>query len=228
MNIAIPITANNMSDALRDMDEAAKLADIIELRIDYMRHPCLEKLIRHNNIPKIVTNRIDREGGFFEGSEEQRIDYLREAIEIGAAYVDIELDYFQPLEKKGTELIISHHNFNELPKNMETLFARALDKGADIVKIAAKANTFNDSLRMLEFTAKSSHPVIGVCMGPEGIVTRILGPEYGSYLTFASLPGKPSAPGQINVNQLQSAYLKYKEKALTVGGLKELFYEPTY
>ncbi|HHT9130735.1 MAG TPA: type I 3-dehydroquinate dehydratase, partial [Candidatus Brocadiaceae bacterium] len=35
--ICIPITANNLEDALKDMEEASKFADIIELRLDYIK-----------------------------------------------------------------------------------------------------------------------------------------------------------------------------------------------
>lgn len=35
--ICIPITANNLDDALRDMAEASKFADIIEVRLDYIK-----------------------------------------------------------------------------------------------------------------------------------------------------------------------------------------------
>ena len=72
MRIAVPIIAKTMDDALRDMDRAEKVgADIIELRIDYMYSPNLEKLLNHNDIPKIVTNRYKEEGGHFKGSEEE-------------------------------------------------------------------------------------------------------------------------------------------------------------
>ena len=63
MRIAIPITAESMDEALRDMDKAAKVADIIELRLDYMSNPNLEILLGHSQTPKIVTNRTQCEGG---------------------------------------------------------------------------------------------------------------------------------------------------------------------
>lgn len=209
MKIAIPITAQTMDEALRDIDHASEFADIIELRIDYLQNPELDRLIRNCSKPVIVTNRTKLEGGKFTGSEEQRIASLQEAIDLGAAYIDIEADYFQPLNKKSTTIIVSHHNFEQTP-DLDTLTQKFSDKNADIVKIATKARTYEDSLRMLQFISKykqSGQEIIGICMGQEGIITRILGPLYGSYLTFASLDqGKASAPGQLTVRELRAAW----------------------
>ena len=44
--------------------------------------------------------------------------------------------------------------------------------------------------------------MIALCMGEKGIVSRIAGKKFGSYLTFASL-AKVSAPGQITAADLK-------------------------
>ncbi len=208
MRIAIPITASSMDEALRDMDRASEVADIIELRIDYMSNPNLERLLGHSETPKIVTNRTKHEGGGrFEGLEERRIAYLQEAINLGVEYVDIELCYYHPLETGSTKLIISHHNFERTPENLEEIYQKIVSKGTDIVKIATKAQNYKDSLRMLNLISNSDKDIIGICMGQEGIITRVLGPVYGGYLTFASLgEGKSSAKGQLTVNELRSTW----------------------
>src|SRR3989344_3078545 len=123
MRIAIPIIAESMDEALRDMDKAAEVADIIELRIDYMCTPNLERLLKHSQTPKIVTNRTKYERGRFQGSEECRIAYLQEAIALGAEYVDIELDHYHSLERENTKLIVSHHNFEETP-DLDEIYQR--------------------------------------------------------------------------------------------------------
>jgi len=214
--IAVPIIGPSMCDALLDIDEAAKLAvDIIELRIDCITHPDLEILLRHSNIPKIVTNRIKAEGGKFEGSETKRIGILQDAIYLCAEYVDIELNHFSKKlyfsSDNKTKLIVSNHNFERTPDNLEEIYEKIAGVGADIVKIATMARTYDDTLRMLEFVkkvSKNDQGIIGICMGQEGVKTRIYGPVYGSYLTFASLPGKPSAPGQLTVEELRDCWKK--------------------
>ena len=44
-------------------------------------------------------------------------------------------------------------------------------------------------------------------MGSLGIPTRVLGPVYGSYLTYAALArGNESAPGQLTIKELKEAW----------------------
>ena len=53
-------------------------------------------------------------------------------------------------------------------------------------------------------SASANGDIIGICMGEFGSPTRVLGPLYGGYLTFASLgEGKASAPGQLTVEDLK-------------------------
>jgi 3-dehydroquinate dehydratase/shikimate dehydrogenase len=209
MKIAVPITAATMDEALRDIDKASEVADIIELRLDFMSNPNLERLLGHTTTPKIVTNRTKLEGGRFSGSEEERISYLKEAVSLGAEYVDIESDYFQAFDRGRSKLIVSHHNFDRTPSNrrLRDVYDCILEKNPDIIKIATKADNYRDSIRMLNLVLEADISMIGICMGQYGIITRVLGPIYGSYLTFASLEeGKSSAPGQLSVAELKSAW----------------------
>jgi 3-dehydroquinate dehydratase/shikimate dehydrogenase len=205
MRIAVSITAESLDEALRDMDEAEQAgADIIELRIDFMRNPNIERLLGHNGVPKIVTNRVYQEGGRFKGSEDERIAALRQAIALGAEYVDIELEYFQPLQRRDTKLIVSYHNFDETPRYLLDIYSKIAKKCPDIIKIATMANSCKDSLRMLNMVSNADRDVIGICMGQEGGITRLFGPLVGGYLTFASLNDeKAAAPGQISIYNLR-------------------------
>ena len=107
----------------------------------------------------------------------------------------------------NTKLIISHHNFDETPRNLEDIYQRIAGKNPDIVKIATKANSYNDSLRMLNLISGADKDIVGICMGQQGMITRVYGPVVGGYLTFASLgEGKSSAPGQMNVDELRQTW----------------------
>ena len=88
--ICIPIVSANMSRALADIAAAEVIADIIELRVDLLDQPDLPALLKAASKPCIVTNRTKMEGGQFKGSEEQRVLLLRQAIDAGADYIDIE------------------------------------------------------------------------------------------------------------------------------------------
>ncbi|MFC1728625.1 type I 3-dehydroquinate dehydratase [Nanoarchaeota archaeon] len=171
MKIAIPVIAKTLDGALFDMDCAAEEADIVELRIDFMKDVNLQRLVDHASYPLIVTNRTSKEGGMFEGPEKERIAALQMAIELGAEYVDIESDYFYDLKRGSTKLIVSKHNFNETP-DLYTLHGEIIQKKPDIIKIATKANDYSDCMRMLKIINNVNRQIIGVCMGEAGPVTK--------------------------------------------------------
>ena len=50
-------------------------------------------------------------------------------------------------------------------------------------------------------------PTIALAMGERGLISRLLAPKYGGYLTFGSLSsGKESAPGQPTIAQLRDLF----------------------
>src|SRR5205085_7813874 len=62
---------------------------------------------------------------------------------------------------------------------------------------------------MMKFMEKhgDKHSVIGMCMGEQGIISRVLGVRAGSVFTFASAgPGEETAPGQITARELKETY----------------------
>ena len=77
--------------------------------------------------------------------------------------------------------------------------------GADILKLAVMPQTTEDLLTLLtvckDASRASNHPVVAISMGGLGLESRICGEAFGSAMTFGCL-GKPSAPGQMEVEQL--------------------------
>ncbi|MCF6154188.1 MAG: shikimate dehydrogenase [Candidatus Brocadia sp.] len=213
--ICIPIIANNIDDVLRDMAEASQTADIIELRLDYIKNPDLKRIFERRTKPVIVTNRPVREGGRFDGSEEERIALLKLAIQLQADFVDVEHDSIQYISRdtelrvptNKTKLIISYHNFRETPGDLTAIYQKLSQYGADIVKIVTYANNITDNIKIYRLLQQARAPLISFCMGEYGIISRILYKKFGSYLTFASLQkGKESAPGQISIQELLHTY----------------------
>ncbi len=195
--ICIPILSDT---AIEDIKKANKIADIIELRLDLISKPDIKKLIESAEKPVIVTNR----------AKNNKLESLKKAADLGADYVDIEIDadYKQVIEnKKDSKVIVSYHNFDETPSNLDEICNNLVSTDADIIKIATKANKLSDNLRILKLIKKSKKPIIAMCMGQLGEISRILAPLYGSYLTFASLEkGKESAEGQIPAETLRGIY----------------------
>lgn len=224
--ICIPVIANNLDDVLRDIAETSMVADIIEVRLDYLKNPDLKRILEGRTKPVIITNRPVREGGKFAGSEEERIALLKLAIQLQADYVDIEHDSIQHISRDtargiSTKLIVSYHNFKETPDNLISLHQKLSQYGADIVKIVSYANTITDNVKVYRLLRQARGRVISFCMGEYGMISRILYKRFGSYLTFASLQkGKESAPGQISIQEFLHTYqAQRQDKGTDIYGL---------
>jgi 3-dehydroquinate dehydratase type I len=220
VKICIPIMADSVEDALVKMKRAFSIADIVELRLDRIGKPNLKRLLGQERDRILATNRRREQGGGFAGTERERISLLKEAVSLGAGYVDIEagtdpalIAWMKAAIRKGggkTKLILSRHDLRGTP-GMRTL-RKNLDEGvgtgADIVKIVTTARAMEDNLRVLSLIPagrKKGVGVIAFCMGETGRVSRVMAPLVGSFLTFASLDrGEESAPGQFTAEEMKN------------------------
>jgi 3-dehydroquinate dehydratase / shikimate dehydrogenase len=228
--ICCSIAASTKSEALKDVLNVRSKADIIEIRLDYISdldNSFIEKIISVKTKPLIFTFRKKEEGGVSDKRDEERIDFLKKCVELGADYVDIELssgkDKIDELakEKGDTKIIISYHNFEKIPENMDEIYEEIKSTGCDIIKIAGKANTIKDNLQIFGLIKKAKseqEKIIALCMGEKGEISRILNVVHGSYLTYGYLyEEKKSAPGQISCEQLKRLYRSDK---LELNGIK--------
>ncbi|MFQ5673640.1 MAG: shikimate dehydrogenase [Nitrospinales bacterium] len=214
--ICVPIVGPSVDQALKDIAQAGLVGDIIELRLDLIQDADLPVLLKAASKPCIVTNRTKLEGGQFKGSEEERVRALRQAMDAGVDYIDIESatprQYLQPiLEARGkTKTILSFHHFSQTPDNLEAVYEIMSETPADILKIIPYARDINDNtvvFNLLARARKDDRSLISFCMGERGEVSRILSPLLGGFLTFGSLDtGKESAPGQIRASTLKDIY----------------------
>ena len=168
----------------------------------------------------LVTLRNGTDGGPFIAEDKYYGDVYRAVIESGKAdIIDLELfrdaDMIRSLVKaahaKGIKVIISDHEFKFTPDEGEIIRRLLLEQefGADILKLAVMAFSPEDALTVMTATAKMRHyysdrPMLTMAMGKWGVLTRITGEGFGSDLTFASVGGKASAPGQIPAEECLS------------------------
>jgi len=206
--ICVPIVAGTTDAMAAGMASAANVADLVELRMDYAPSADLARLLRNRPRPAIVTCRRRREGGRFEGPEEARLALLQRAVDLGADYVDVELDAAGRIRRSGrTRIIVSHHDFERVPEDLEAVHARLVSVGADVAKVACMINDIRENLRLFRLLRGAGTPTIALGMGELGLISRILGRKFGSMLTFASLSsGMESAPGQIPAAKLRELY----------------------
>ena len=223
--ICIPIIADSTEQAIEDMGRAEALADLIEIRVDYILNPDLERILKARKKPVIITITPREENGRFDGTEIERIALLKEAIALGAEYIDVSIDCPELdglIKGRGkTKVIVSYHNYEQTPQDLNRIYSSMESAGGDIIKIATFAHRLSDNLKILDLAERRTQETIAVCMGPKGEISRILAPLYGSYLTFASLAsGQESAPGQIPAATLRDVYrIKDKEQGFTLFGL---------
>jgi len=182
---------SSVQSAIRNLQSAMS----VELRLDAIQAPDLPRLLARPPCPLILTCRPKREGGLYDGPEEPRLELLRQAARLGAQYIDIEHDAFQALGPvPPAKRIVSYHNFRETPPDLDAVHARLARLGADVVKIAVTANHILDTVPVLRLLRAARVPTIALSMGPRGLLTRILAPKFGAFLTYASFDSDEGSP----------------------------------
>lgn len=219
--ICAPLMAETVDQMLSLMQKAKSVgADLVEVRLDSLTSftPTrdLDSLIKLSPLPTLFTYRPTWEGGQYEGDEKSRFSALHLAMELGADYIDVELkamhefnSYRNGSKPSKCKVIVSSHNYHSTPsvEDLGNLVARIQASGADIVKIATTAVDITDVARVFQITVHSHVPIIALVMQERGLMSRILCPKFGGYLTFGTLePGKVSAPGQPTIEDLVNLY----------------------
>ncbi len=184
--------------------------ELVELRLDYIRRAVnLKRLLADRLCPAIATCRRKNEGGRWEGSEADRQMLLRAAIADGTDYVDLEMDIADRIPRYGnTQRIVSYHNFDETPDNLEEIHHQISKLDPDIIKIATMANNPIDNIKALRLCRDSDIPTAAFCMGEMGLPSRLLCGRAGSPLTYATFSeDRQMAPGQLTYRQMKDDYL---------------------
>jgi 3-dehydroquinate dehydratase/shikimate dehydrogenase len=193
----------------------------VEFRLDYLPNPALglpklKTFVEYHPEALIVaTCRRAANGGKFKGSIAAEVDLLVKAAALGCHLVDIELESASQLKtadfaklRRAANLIVSYHDFRGT-KKLEETFAKIKELPADFIKIVTTANSLYDNVVMMKFLEKYSHAhsLIGLCMGEQGVISRVLCVRAGSQFTFAAVnPGEETAPGQLTARALRDTY----------------------
>jgi 3-dehydroquinate dehydratase type I len=148
------------------------------------------------------------EGGRFKGKESERFALVRELSELRPGYCDIELRTLEANPelasgKLGKEIIVSWHDTVSTPRraDLSAIRARAASYNG-LVKIVTTAKNATDNLAILSLYDEPGPPPIAFCMGTSGLFSRVMSMYYGSPITYASLPGEPTATGQLPLSKV--------------------------
>jgi 3-dehydroquinate dehydratase/shikimate dehydrogenase len=232
MKICAVIAEETIREARTAIGKAATAADMIELRLDYlgdldMADPIkLKALVAAHRLPTIVTFRAAREGGRKYVEDRARLSFLA-AAQRWADYCDVEAECYDQAMRLGLDasrLIVSYHDFEGTPADIDQIYSRICSLPAAIHKIATTARQIEDSLaifRLLERARVERRNLIALAMGEAGLMTRILGPSRGSLLTYGSVArGRESALGQVTCEELRGLYrVNQISRATAVAGI---------
>lgn len=226
--VCIPIVADEIDSIIKGFEAIKDLDfDIIEFRIDYFKEifndVALDELftkIKELNITKpiIITCRTSNEGGNVEITIPEYKSLYIKALQYNIFDIyDLELklgtnliiDLTTLIHENDRKVLISNHDFDRM-HSIDTIMERfnlMNSYNGDIYKIAMMPETIGDVLSMLEVTDWATHeftkPVVTMSMGQLGLMTRLVGEQFGSSITFATYD-KSSAPGQINYEDVKT------------------------
>jgi 3-dehydroquinate dehydratase / shikimate dehydrogenase len=109
-----------------------------------------------------------------------------------------------------TRLVLSMHDFTGRPSDLtRRVLGMQLEPAARVVKFAFLARSLRDNLEVFDLLRSKlgETQMIGLAMGQFGLMSRVLAPKFGGFLTFASLRKQSTtAPGQPTVSELLDQY----------------------
>jgi 3-dehydroquinate dehydratase/shikimate dehydrogenase len=207
--ICVSVATESRRMAMADMLTAARQADLLEVRLDrFGKAPDFHDLLAARRKPVILTCRRPRDGGEWQGSEDERLALLRQCVVHKADYVEIELDVADQVRPfPGAKRVISFTDLNETPADLGERYDEARAKNPDVIKLTTRARTPEAAWPLVQILARSSVPTVAVGLGPSGVMLAVLGKKLGAPWAYAALGrGLESYPGQPTVEDLEAVY----------------------
>jgi 3-dehydroquinate dehydratase/shikimate dehydrogenase len=219
--LCVAVIGSDASSIVERAESLVRDNPFLEFRLDYLSQPVagllkLKSFLEmHPEATVIATCRRAVNGGKFRGSAAAELGVLLKAADSGFQLVDLELQSAKALKPQELQelsnrvgLIISYHNFHN-SKKLEEPLEEMRKYQADFYKIVSTATNLYDNVTMMKFLEANSarHEMIGLCMGEQGIISRVLGVRAGSIFTFgAATRGEETAPGQATAMELRDTY----------------------
>jgi 3-dehydroquinate dehydratase/shikimate dehydrogenase len=211
--VCVPVCERDLNALQNACARAIEWADLVELRLDCLDAEPADLAHVLDRIPRpvILTLRPSEQGGHGNLTREAREVFWKMQTTPGeAVWWDVEGDLAHDLSPAWARTIVSHHDFSGVPDDLDHIYEQLAQTPARVIKIAVQANEIVDCIpvfRLIERAHRESREIIAIAMGNAGIVTRILGPSRGSFLTYGALDDdSATAPGQVNARKLRSLY----------------------
>jgi 3-dehydroquinate dehydratase / shikimate dehydrogenase len=208
--ICISVTPESRQLAKVDIYNAANQCDLVEVCLDRLhKEPDVKDMISGSKKPVLVSCRNPDEGGHFDGTEDERMGLLRQAILAEPAYIELDPATAQKIPRFGkTQRVISFASQTRPLGNVEEAFDEAVRCKADVIKFTWPTDTIESAWPLLAVVSqKRALPVVGLGLGRSGLTFSLLGRKYGSPWIYAALEkGMEAFPGQPTVGELDNIY----------------------
>jgi 3-dehydroquinate dehydratase/shikimate dehydrogenase len=219
--VCVAVIGSDATDMVEKAEALVRDNTFLEFRLDYLARPALAlaKIKQFTesqpHVTTIATCRRVASGGKFRGSIAAQLDILMKAAAAGCQLVDVELQTAARCKARQLErlrssaaLILSYHDFRAT-KKLEATLEKMAAFSTDLYKVVTTATTLYDNVLMMKFIENNSdkHSLVGLCMGEQGIISRVLGLRAGSVFTFAAVrEDEKTGPGQITAQELGNTY----------------------
>src|SRR6185437_14427569 len=224
--VCVAIQAGAPAEMFERAGRALNDVRFVEFRLDSLPRPAAALarlksfLAAHAGVTAIATCRRRPHSGGFDGTLEEELQILLKAARAGCRIADLEVEsaeeaaparlerFRAALRDAGAALLISFHDFSRT-RGLDHAAGRIAAFSPDFVKVVSTAQSLADNLAVLRLIEDRSvaTPIVGIAMGEEGLVSRVLGPRTGSAFTFASLEdGTETAPGQVSAKSMRALY----------------------
>lgn len=203
--------ARAIDEAIAEADREG--ADAAEVRLDAAPSLDPASFGTEARIPLLASCRARRDGGRFDGGEDDRVRLLERAARTGRFLLDVERGSDAERlarEPRGRVAVLSHHDTETMPRDLEQrardlLGALAPGQMAKLVPTAQRATdvlAVKSLLRSLR-----TAPLAAFAMGEAGRASRILCGAWGSTAVWAAARrDAPGAPGQLDLGSLLRLY----------------------
>lgn len=220
--VCVAIIGSTAAEMVEKAEEAVRENPFVEFRLDYLPKPLLalpklkQFISERSEVTAIATCRRAATGGKFKGTIAAELEVLEKAAASGFHLVDLELQTAESMKRAqmdklrshGAALIISYHDF-AVTKDLDKIFDRIQPFHPEFIKVVSTAKHLSDNVTMMRFLERTRDlaSVVGIVMGDQGIISRVLGLRAGSVFTFAAATvGEETGPGQIAARTLEETY----------------------
>ncbi|MCG6157974.1 bifunctional type I 3-dehydroquinate dehydratase/shikimate dehydrogenase [Rubinisphaera margarita] len=228
--LCISVTPTSRTLARVDLLNASRQGDIIELCLDHLaKEPDFKELLDGVSKPVIISCKRKQDGGQWQGTEEERLTLLRQAIVAGPDYIELDLDIAPKVPRFGnTQRVISVTRLDRPEYDIDALFEEAVMHKADVIKFRWPTRTLDDAWPLLAAVSqRRGLPIVGQGIGRPELTFSLLAQKYESPWIYAALEkGMEDHPGQATVEELREIYsvneIDRQTKFIAVAGFGEL------